>query len=422
MSDVVPSMQSYVLHSSLFSGSHTGLAIASKFEAMLKNWEIPLWKCHMLITDNGANMVSGVELAGLARGSCFLHTLQLAILDGIMSQRSVSDMISRSKRVVTHFNHSALACYQLSKIQEELNPPKKKLIQDVPTRWNSTYYLLQRLLEVKNAIVLYATEHNIPIPTANEWRLMEKVVRLLQPFEEYTKLLSSNNAPISAVTPAVSVLKHFLAKDDGDKSTGVHTMKQEFHDAITSRFERMLKDENYIIATTVDPRFKVAFTAASRGRELLLQELENARLPEPEQLESTPTSPAISTHEENRTDLWACFDELVASSSAVASEDTENPTATSPEKKEVDAFLMLPLLAKDECPYKWWTANKMAYPNIHKVAKKFLSAPCSSVYSERIFSEAGNIIEDSRNRLNPSKSESLLFLYHNLPRLNFGYQ
>jgi hypothetical protein len=66
--------------------------------------------------------------------------------------------------------------------------------------------------------------------------------------------------------------------------------------------------------------------------------LENTRLPEPE---STPTSPTISTHEENTIDLWACFDELVASSSAVASEDTENPTATSPEKQEVDAFLML---------------------------------------------------------------------------------
>ncbi len=88
-------------------------------------------------------------------------------------------------------------------------------------------------------------------------------------------------------------------------------------------------------------------------------------------------------------------------------EDRENPSSA--EKKEVDAFLMLPLLAKDECPYKWWTANKMAYPNIHKVAKKFLSAPCSSVYSKCIFSEAGNIIEDSRNRLNPQNRKVFCF-------------
>ena len=48
---------------------------------------------------------------------------------------------------------------------------------------------------MKNAIVLYDTEHDLQIPTANEWKLMENVIRLLQPFEEYTKLLSLNNAP-----------------------------------------------------------------------------------------------------------------------------------------------------------------------------------------------------------------------------------
>ena len=126
-------MQSFVLHSSLFSGSHTGPAIASKVEAMLETWNIPLTNCHMVVTDNGANMVNGIELVDIPRGPCFLHTLQLAIQDGILSQRSVSDMIARSKRVVTHFNHSALACDRLSKIQEDLNLPKKKLIQDVPT-------------------------------------------------------------------------------------------------------------------------------------------------------------------------------------------------------------------------------------------------------------------------------------------------
>lgn len=106
-----------------------------------------------------------------------------------MSQPSVSDMIARIKRVVTHFNHSALAYDRLPKIQEDLNLPKKKLVQDVPTRYNSTFYLLQRLLEMKNAIVLYVTEHDLQTSTANEWKLVENVIRLLQPFEEYTKFL-----------------------------------------------------------------------------------------------------------------------------------------------------------------------------------------------------------------------------------------
>ncbi len=138
-----------------------------------------------------------------------------------------------------------------------MNLPKKKLIQNVPTRWNSTFHLLQRLLEMKNAIVLYATDYNLQVPTANEWKLMENVIRLLQPFEEHTKLLSSNNAPISVVIPAVAVLQHYLNKDDGEKSAGVRTMKQEFHNAVKSRFENVITNENYVVATTVDPRFKL---------------------------------------------------------------------------------------------------------------------------------------------------------------------
>ena len=335
-------------------------------------------------------------------------------------------MIARSKRVVTHFNHSALACDRLSKIQEDLNLPKKKLIQDVPTRWNSTFYLLQRLLEMKNAIVLYATEHDIQVPTTNEWRLMENVICLLQPFEEYryTKLLSSNNAPISSVIPAVAVLQHFLNKDDGDKSAGVRTMKEEFHDAVKSRFENVLADENYIVATTVDPRFKTAF-ATTTGHALLLQELNKIEKPVEELLEDAAGSTEASARMENRTELWACFDELVASSTytshSSAAGSGHRTSSDNSNEKELDAFLTMPLLAKEECPFKWWSAQKSTFPNIYKVAKKFLSAPCSSVYSERIFSEAGNILHEKRSRLNPSKSESLLFLHHNLPRLDFGY-
>ena len=84
-------------------------------------------------------------------------------------------------------------------------------------RWNSTYYMLDRLLENKRAVVLYSTETPIVILSSNEWSLMEKVLRLLQPFEEYTKLMSKNNSCISEVIPAVTVLKKFLSRDDGEK-------------------------------------------------------------------------------------------------------------------------------------------------------------------------------------------------------------
>ena len=47
------------------------------------------------------------------------------------------------------------------------------------------------------------------------------------------------------------------------------------------------------------------------------------------------------------------------------------------------------------------------------LAQKVLGTPASSVYSERLFSEYGNIYESTRSRLLPKTSEKMLFLHHN---------
>ena len=131
--------QSFVLHSSFFPGSHTSERIAEKFKSMLSKWSIDLSRCHVVVTDNAANITNAVELAGLTHIPCFIHTIQLAIKDAIFSQRMVSDMISKAKKIVGHFHHSALGCNRLAEIQDDLGIPRKKLIQDVATRYCECY-------------------------------------------------------------------------------------------------------------------------------------------------------------------------------------------------------------------------------------------------------------------------------------------
>ena len=60
------------------------------------------------------------------------------------SKKSVIDNVSICRNIVCHFNHSALACSRLKNIQDELGIPQHELIQDVRTRWNNTFYMLEQ--------------------------------------------------------------------------------------------------------------------------------------------------------------------------------------------------------------------------------------------------------------------------------------
>lgn len=60
----------------------------------------------------------------------------------------------------------------------------------------------------------------------------------------------------------------------------------------------------------------------------------------------------------------------------------------------------------------YWRINKDHFPAL---ARAYLSAPCTSVESERLFSLAGNVIDERRNRVSGDKAEMLLFVKKILP-------
>lgn len=61
-------------------------------------------------------------------------------------------------------------------------------------------------------------------------------------------------------------------------------------------------------------------------------------------------------------------------------------------------------------PLQWWENHASEYSKLSKLAKKILSVPASSAASERVFSVAGNIITEKRNRLGPKTVNNILFL------------
>ena len=66
---------------------------------------------------------------------------------------------------------------------------------------------------------------------------------------------------------------------------------------------------------------------------------------------------------------------------------------------------------------EWWSDNEEKFPNIAKLARKYLAIPASSAPSERVFSQMKIIVERKRWRMDPERLESVLFL-----RCNKGFR
>ena len=218
---------------------------------------------HVVIRDNAANMVAGIRECELPAIDCAIHTLQLVVKDSIMIQRTVIDMLARCRKLVGHFKHSSLAYQHLHNIQSQLSLPEHKLIQDEPTRWDSTYYMLSHIIQQRRAITLYDTDFGLPEQlNSNEWQQAEKIVKLLEPVQRVTKELSGKDAMLSQVIPFIEILKMEMGST-GDDDRGIISNKEVMLKSLKSRFEHVYSDDNCVIATLLDPRFKSTFYDAA---------------------------------------------------------------------------------------------------------------------------------------------------------------
>ncbi|KAK0155780.1 Zinc finger BED domain-containing protein 4 [Merluccius polli] len=154
-------------------------------EQMLNNWGIDKQRVHVILRDNATNMKKGMGDMGVWSLGCVAHSCQLCVHEGLLSQRSVTDTLANASKIVGHFKHSPLAYSRLEDIQMDLNMDIKRLQQDVQTRWNSSLYMLQSLLEQKRALSVFAAERALPATlTVSQWELMKKTADVLAPFEE----------------------------------------------------------------------------------------------------------------------------------------------------------------------------------------------------------------------------------------------
>ena len=127
--------------------SHTSDNVTEELQAVASEWSLEN-KIAGVTTNNARNIVAGVHKLMWQHFACFAHTLNIALKRGLRLQ-AVSTILSRCRKLVGHFKHSYVAQSALESKQTEY---EHKLIQDVPTRWNSAFKMIERILEQEKAI------------------------------------------------------------------------------------------------------------------------------------------------------------------------------------------------------------------------------------------------------------------------------
>ena len=95
-----------------------------------------------------------MSLLKISSVPCFTHTLQLLIKNSLFKDNRLKFLLAKIRKIVCHFSHSSKASKILKILQVYFDHVQTKqkpllLVQDVDTRCNLTYLILERLIKLK---------------------------------------------------------------------------------------------------------------------------------------------------------------------------------------------------------------------------------------------------------------------------------
>lgn len=425
--------QTVLLKCSYLSGHHTADNLASELKEVLVEWNL-MNRVNFAVSDNASAIVKAIEeILKLKHYGCYAHKLNLIVQNAL---EPIEATISKVKKIVTHFKRSVTATEKLIKYQtDQGSPTPRKLKQEVPTRWNSTFHMLERFVELEEAVksTIALIDKNLPVLSREEWQECKDLCIMLKPFDEMTELVSGEKYMTgSSVIVVTRCLTNVCKKIKENEvycnfSNLVKEVLSRLEKGVSERFRNVEHSTTFALCTFLDPRYKTGVFSDDAAlkkikanvkdmvAELIRQNSRNTTaiaVPEPTDSESMPSTSSSSSFFR----AWDIFKEIV---SDTRTETHSNPLARA--IKEVDTYLaddVLPL--KDEnqkltCQLEWWIKHQHVYPNLATLFKTKCNIIATSVPCERLFSKSGQLISDRRSALTTSKVEMLMFLNANKP-------
>lgn len=267
-------LKSYLLGCYYFEQAHTAINLSEFMIKCFDEWEISE-KIKVAVSDNAANITSAISLNSNWRHMpCLAHGINLIAQSGLSEIQSVHKKV---KSIVEFFKRSTKSYIKLKQTQTQMGQPLLKLIQDVATRWNSTYDMFQRCIDIKDPLIstiaLIGKNENL---TPDDFYIMEHYCSVFKPFKEMTiELSSEKGVSISKVIILCNVLLSHIKKKKNEPNlpSAIYSMLLTMETKAEKRFERIEEQRLLIEATILDPRFKKRGFSNTKSYEFAYQKI-----------------------------------------------------------------------------------------------------------------------------------------------------
>ena len=182
--------------------------------------------------------------------SCFAHTLQLVVKDGLKSVDQVNKVLRKTSTIVSSVRQSTHATDILG---------EHRLQAANPTRWNSQLMMITSVLRVSEE-KLYSLDLPTKL-TQYDRNILTEACDILAPFEEVTDLVQRDKTvSASLIIPPILGLTSQL----GSIQAKYHTkFLANLKSSITRRLAPYITRSELQCATVLDHRFKLEWCSSS---------------------------------------------------------------------------------------------------------------------------------------------------------------
>lgn len=134
------------------------------------------------------------------------------------------------------------------------------MLMDYPAVWTSTYNMLEQMVLRRNIVTsilesMEGVDHEVVDLTNDQWKVVEDLVNVLEPFKVTIMTLSEEKMPlISLLKPLLWQLVSSHLKVKETDSETARTFKESLSDMLCDRYADYNVTLLLQIATTLDPR------------------------------------------------------------------------------------------------------------------------------------------------------------------------